>query len=165
MTISGKPSRCYAILIIPKDERSGSATDAGVPEFMEDWLAFRTEQSTASSHRQKFWVASSGSTANREPCSIAFCRSRSEQQKQILDRIAWPARAAKEDRPWAAFFSTFRALTISGFFSSKMGVAYLPYLGNVAVDEWKGCDPAVWAVIEDRLKNGYQGGVVPMTSS
>jgi hypothetical protein len=30
----------------------------------------------------------------------------------------------------------------------------------VAVEEWKGCDPKVWAIIEDRLKNGYKGGVV-----
>jgi hypothetical protein len=50
-----------------------------------------------------------------------------------------------------------RDLTVSGFFSSKMGVADLPYLGNKAVAEWKGCDPRVWAVIEERMKNGYKG--------
>ena len=38
-----------------------------------------------------------------------------------------------------------------------MGVADLPYLGNRAVAEWKGCDPKVWAAIEERMKNGYQG--------
>ncbi|MGC2656635.1 MAG: gluconate 2-dehydrogenase subunit 3 family protein, partial [Bryobacteraceae bacterium] len=31
-------------LILPADDRSGSATDAGVPEFMDDWLAFRKVQ-------------------------------------------------------------------------------------------------------------------------
>jgi hypothetical protein len=46
---------------------------------------------------------------------------------------------------------------IGGFFSSKAGVADLPYLGNVAVAEWNGCDPKVWAIIEDRMKNGYKG--------
>jgi hypothetical protein len=25
------------------------------------------------------------------------------------------------------------------------------------VAEWKGCDPKVWAAIEERMKNGYQG--------
>ena len=38
-----------------------------------------------------------------------------------------------------------------------MGVADLPYLGNKAVAEWKGTDPKVWAVIEERMKNGYKG--------
>jgi hypothetical protein len=83
------------------------------------------------------------------------------QQKQILDRIAWPDRASKEDHPGVVFFSKFRDLTVSGFFSSKVGVHDLPYLGNTAVPEWKGCDPKVWAVIEDRMKNGYKGVAGP----
>jgi hypothetical protein len=80
-----------------------------------------------------------------------------ERQKQILDRVAWPAKAAAEDRRWVAFFNRFRDLTVSGFFSSKTGVADLPYLGNRPVAEWKGCDLKVWAVIEERMKNGYKG--------
>src|SRR5450432_4207228 len=31
-------------LIIPADERSVSASAAGVPEFMDDWIQFRTDQ-------------------------------------------------------------------------------------------------------------------------
>ena len=38
-----------------------------------------------------------------------------------------------------------------------MGIADLPYLGNTAVPEWKGADPAVWAKLEERMKNGYKG--------
>jgi hypothetical protein len=86
-----------------------------------------------------------------------FAEAAAAQQSQILDRIAWPARAAAVDRRWVDFFTRFRDLTVSGFFSSKLGVADLPYLGNKAVAEWKGCDPEVWAVIEERMKNGYQG--------
>ena len=70
---------------------------------------------------------------------------------QLLDRIAWPERAAAEDHYWVLFFNRFRDLTVGGFFSSEAGVADLPYLGNKAVAEWKGCDPAVWAIIEKRL--------------
>src|SRR5438270_718806 len=36
--------RVLCDLIIPADERSGSAVQAGVPEFLDDWIAFRTEQ-------------------------------------------------------------------------------------------------------------------------
>ena len=53
-----------------------------------------------------------------------------DQQKQLLDRMAYPERAAKEDHAWVRFFNEFRNLTVSGFFSSKMGVRDLPYLGK-----------------------------------
>ena len=147
-----------ANVIIPADERSGSASQAGVPEFMDDWIAFRTEQDGNQNLRAEIfgglmWL-------DREARRLSdkdFVSSSADQQKQILDRIAYPDRAAKDDLPFVSFFNQFRSLTVSGFFSSKMGVADLPYLGNVAVAEWKGCDPKVWAIIEERMKNGYKG--------
>jgi gluconate 2-dehydrogenase gamma chain len=145
-------------LIIPADEHSGSATAAGVPEFIDDWLDFRNHEDGD----QNFSAGVLGGLAwlDLEATQLFqkdFAAAAPAQQKQILDRIAWPARAVAADRRWADFFTRFRDLTVSGFFSSKMGVADLPYLGNKAVAEWKGCDPKVWAVIEERMKNGYKG--------
>lgn len=145
-------------LIIPADERSGSATAAGVPEFIDDWLDFRKQQD--GDDRLAAEILGGLAWLDQESQRLfgkAFAAAPPGDQKQILDRIAWPGRAAPEDRRWAAFFSQFRDLTVSGFFSSKMGVADLPYLGNQAVMEWKGCTPEVWAVIEQRMKNGYKG--------
>ena len=145
-------------LIIPADDHSGSATQAGVPEFLDDWIAYRTEQDNnedlkATIFGGLMWLdrESNGKFGKN------FADASVDQQKQLLDRIAYPKRAAKEDRAWVHFFTQFRSLTVGGFFSSKVGVADLPYLGNTAVAEWKGCDPKVWAVIEERLKNGYKG--------
>ena len=151
-------------LIIPADEHSGSATAAGVPEFIDDWLDFRTHEDG----NQNFAAGVLGGLAwlDLESTSLFqkdFAEAAPAQQSQILDRIAWPARAAAADLRWADFFTRFRDLTVSGFFSSKMGVADLPYLGNKAVAEWKGCDPKVWAVIEERMKNGYKGLVGEVT--
>jgi gluconate 2-dehydrogenase gamma chain len=145
-------------LIIPADERSGSATQAGVPEYLDDWIAFRTEEDgnedlKATIFGGLMWL---DRESNRQ-YQKDFADASPDQQKQLLDRIAYPQRAAKEDHNWVVFFSEFRSLTVGGFFSSKMGVADLPYLGNTAVAEWKGCDPKVWAIIEDRMKNGYKG--------
>jgi hypothetical protein len=145
-------------LIIPADQTSGSATEAGVPEFIDDRLDFRNREDG----NQNFTAQILGGLqwldleSNRW-FQTGFVGASQDQQKQILDRIAWPERAAAADRPWAAFFSKFRDLTVGGFFSSKVGVADLPYLGNRPVAEWKGCDPKVWAIIEERMKNGYQG--------
>ena len=145
-------------LIIPADEHSGSATAAGVPEFIDDWLDFRAREDG----NQNLAAGVLGGLAwlDLEATRLFqkdFAAAEPAGQKQILDRIAWPARAAANDRRWAAFFTRFRDLTVSGFFSSKMGVADLPYLGNKALAEWQGCDPKVWAAIEERMKNGYQG--------
>ncbi len=145
-------------LIIPADERSGSATQAGVPEFLDDWIAFRTGQDGNQDFRAEIfgglmWLDRESNRLFQKE----FAAASSDQQKQLLDRIAFPKKAAKEDHSWVTFFSQFRSLTVSGFFSSKMGVGDLPYLGNTAVVEWKGCDPKVWAIIEQRMKNGYQG--------
>ncbi|MGA7410766.1 MAG: gluconate 2-dehydrogenase subunit 3 family protein [Bryobacteraceae bacterium] len=145
-------------LIIPADDTGPSATQAGVPEFMDDWLNFRTQQDgndnlTAQVFGGLVWL-------DRESQKLSgknFADAAVDQQKQILDRIAWPGKAAEADHAWVAFFNTFRNLTTSGFLSSKAGVAYLPYLGNTVVTHWDGCDPKVWAIIEERLKNGYKG--------
>ena len=154
-------------LIIPADEHSGSATAAGVPEFIDDWLDFRKHEDGddhfgSSIQGGLAWLDQESNRLFQKD----FAGASLAQQKQILDRIAWPERATAGDRRWAGFFTRFRDLTVSGFFSSKMGVADLPYLGNKAVGEWKGCDPKVWAVIEDRMKNGYKalgGDVKPWT--
>jgi gluconate 2-dehydrogenase gamma chain len=143
-------------LIIPADERSGSATQAGVPEFLADWISFRKQQDGNNKLEAQvlgglMWL---DRESNRQ-FEKAFAEGSPDQQKKILDRIAWPARASQDDHVWVLFFNIFRDLTVSGFFSSKMGVADLPYLGNTVVTDWQGCPPKVWAIIEDRMKNGF----------
>lgn len=150
--------RILCDLIIPADERSGSATEAGVPEFLDDWIDFRKKEDGDDRLEAQIlgglmWL----DRTSMQLCDKPFVYAPAEQQKLILDRIAWPGRAFTADKPWVQFFNSFRDLTVAGFFSSKMGIADLPYLGNTAVPEWKGCDTKVWALIEDRIKNGYKG--------
>jgi len=150
--------RVLSDLIIPADDRSGSATQAGVPEFIDDWLNFRKQEDGNDDLSAQ--VLGGLAWLDRESLRLfekSFADAADAQQKQILDRIAWLGRAAAEDQRWVAFFNKFRDLTLNGFFSSKIGVGDLPYLGNTAVAEWKGCEPDVWARIEERMKNGYKG--------
>lgn len=152
--------RVVCDLIIPADERSGSASQAGVPEFLDDWIAFRTAQDGEAAEPFKAEILGGLMWLDHESNRLFqkdFADAAVEQQKQILDRVAYPKKVAKEDIAWEKFFNNFRSLTVSGFFSSKMGVADLPYLGNTVVVEWKGCDPKVWAILEERMKNGYNG--------
>jgi gluconate 2-dehydrogenase gamma chain len=150
--------RVLCDLVIPADESGPSATAAGVPEFLDDWIAFRTDESGNEDFRGEMlgglmWI----DRESRKLCGKDFVDAPSVTKTQLLDRIAYPKKVAKEDHQGMVFFSQFRSLVVSGYFSSKPGVAALPYLGNVAVAEWKGADPKVWAIIEERMKNGYKG--------
>jgi len=65
-----------------------------------------------------------------------------QQRRALLDEIAFPAKVTPAQGTMSqavVFFSSFRDLTASGFWSSKMGVDDLKYLGNAYVREWKGC--------------------------
>jgi hypothetical protein len=76
---------------------------------------------------------------SRESFWSAFADSSAEQQAALLDLIAWPDRAPEELSHGVAFFTSFRDLTATGFFTSKIGFDDLRYMGNEFVTEWKGC--------------------------
>jgi gluconate 2-dehydrogenase gamma chain len=126
--------RVLADLVIPRDERSGSATDAGVPEFM-DFMMTDRPQMQEPMRGGLAWL----DTECRERFGKDFVDGAETERRAVLDDIAWPARAKPELSQGVAFFNRFRDLTASGFWSSKMGVADLPYIGNVAVPQWNGC--------------------------
>ena len=127
-----------ADIIIPKDDRSGSATDAGVPEFM-DFMMIDTPARQSAMRGGLAWL-------DRE-CNKRFDKTfvaaTDAQRKEVLDEISWPRRAKPEVAAGVAFFNSFRDLTASGFFSSKIGVQDLQYMGNTFVPKFTGCPEPV----------------------
>jgi hypothetical protein len=123
-------------IIIPRDERSGSATDAAVPAFMD----FMMQENPGSQQRMRLGLA----WLNRESRArfqAAFADATGEQQLTLVNEIAWPDKAKGNElltEP-VSFFSNFRNLTASGFWSSRMGVDDLGYKGNTYVQQWDGC--------------------------
>ncbi len=128
-------------LIIPADERSESATAAGVPEFIDDWLDLQRGDLLSSIRGGLTWL---DIECNRL-FGTDFIASTAGQQEQILDRIAYPKKAAPEDASAVAFFNHFRDLVVSGFFTSETGIKDLPYLGNEPQSDWQGCPAPVLA--------------------
>lgn len=122
--------------IIPRDGRSGSATDAAVPEFIDYIVGYEKRMQTPT-RGGLAWL----DTECRERFGQPFLGASDGQRRAVLDDIAWPKKARPEMSQGVAFFSDFRDLTASGFFSSKMGVEDLQYLGNTVVPEWTGCPP------------------------
>jgi gluconate 2-dehydrogenase gamma chain len=119
-------------IIIPKDEVSGSATDAGVPDFIAFIVHDMPEHQVPLKGGLR-WLdmqCLKQFNADFKSCTAA-------QQIQIVDAIAYPKKAAPEMKQGVKFFSLMRDLTASGFYTSKIGIADIGYKGNVA-NKWNG---------------------------
>lgn len=128
--------RVLADLIIPRDARSGSASDAGVPEFM-DFIVLDQESRQTSMRGGLAWL----DAQCRKRFDKTFVECTPDERRAVLDDIAWPERARPEMSHGVAFFNSFRDLTASGFWSSRIGIEDLQYQGNNFMPEWTGCPP------------------------
>ena len=131
--------RVLADDVIPKDGRSGSATDAGVPEFIDFNLAVpETSEDTRVQFRGGLrWM----DTESRRRFGVAYAAASRVQRHAILDDIAYPDRVKPEFRHGSTFFIRFRDMCASGFFSSAMGHQDLKWMGNTFNPSWEGCPP------------------------
>ncbi len=151
--------RILADLIIPRDERSGSATDAGVPEFMDFLMMDPGDSDRLRETRQ---TAMRGGLAWINSVCVRrfgheFVDCTEAERIALLDEIAYltddedvaemrePQDLRVRIKHGPSFFSSFRDLTASGFWSSKMGMEDLQYRGNTFVSEWTGPPPEVLA--------------------
>jgi hypothetical protein len=124
--------------ILPRDERSGSATEAGVPAFIDFHLSVpeTTEDTRLAVRGGLRWL----DTESRRRFGAAYDRATEAQRHALLDDVAVPAaQAAPAMRHGAAFFARFRDMVASGFFSSATGWKDLQYVGNVFNPGWDGC--------------------------
>lgn len=121
-------------LIIPRDERSGSATDVGVPEFMDFIVNDQPPRQNAMRGGLR-WL----DTQCEKRFDKTFVDCTDVQRTEVLDDIAWPQKARPEMSHGVAFFNSFRDLTATGFWTTKIGMADLQYTGNTFVPNWKGC--------------------------
>ena len=125
-----------ADIVIPKDERSGSATDAGVPEFM-DFMMIDQPARQVAMRGGLAWL----DVECQRRFDKTFLNCAETERTAVLDDIAWPSKAKPELAHGVAFFNNFRDLTASGFWTTRMGIDDLQYIGNRSVARWNGCPP------------------------
>lgn len=127
-------------IILPKNTSYGSATDAGVHEFIEFIAKDMTYQQTPLRGGIMWLDNYSNKLYQKE-----FVACSEKEQLGICDQIAFPGKTAPELSQGEKFFSTMRNLTMTGYFTSKVGIEDLGYKGNT---------PNVWdGIPEDVLKD------------
>jgi gluconate 2-dehydrogenase gamma chain len=119
-------------IIIPKDEVSGSASDAKVPDFIAFIVNDMPEHQTPMRGGLR-WLDVQCLTRFEKP----FKDCSHEQQMEMVDAIAWPKKAKPEMAQGVAFFSLVRNLTATGFYTSEMGGKDVGYIGNT-INNWNG---------------------------
>jgi gluconate 2-dehydrogenase gamma chain len=129
-------SLCDAI--IPKDEKSLGALEAGAPEFID----------LLTSENQDYQLALGGGLMWLDTHCIdqygkTYMECTPEQRKEVLDLIAFRKNARKDHSlsQGVAFFAFLREMTCDGYYTSKIGIEDLHYIGNVTRGEWSGCPP------------------------
>lgn len=132
-----------ADIIIPADEESGSATDTGVPDFIE-FMMKDMPQLQVPTRGGLMWT---NNECNKRFDKI-FTECSESERLELIDDIAWPDEADPSMMFGVRFFNRMRDLVSTGFFTSRIGVEYLGYKGNT---------PGFWDGVPEEvlLKHGF----------
>jgi gluconate 2-dehydrogenase gamma chain len=119
-------------IIIPKDEVSGSASDAKVPEFLEFIVKDQPYHQVPMRGGLR-WV----DMYCLKNYGKAFKDASQEQQIALVDQIAYPKKAKPEMKQGVSFFNLMRNLVATGFYTTAIGYKDVGYIGN-APNQWNG---------------------------
>jgi hypothetical protein len=126
-------------IILPANADFGSATDAGVDDFIEFIVKDLPAHQTPLRGGLMWLDSFSNKSFGKE-----FIALSNEDQLKICDQIAYPKKTAPELKQGEKFFSQMRNLTLTGYYTTRMGLDDLGYKGNT---------PNVWdGIPEDVLK-------------
>ncbi|MFA6944839.1 MAG: gluconate 2-dehydrogenase subunit 3 family protein [Pedobacter sp.] len=128
-------------IIIPRDDHSGSASDAKVPEFIEFIVKDQPRYKIPMRGGLKWLDVKSLKLFKK-----SFSEAGKEQQIELVELIAFPEKAAPENAAGVSFFNTMRNLTATGFFTSKEGIEDMAYKGN---------QPNAWDGVPDDVLKQY----------
>lgn len=148
-----------AELIVPADGVSGSAKDAGAPEFI-DTLSKQNETLATIFHgglawldaemRQRYGQSFTASTPANQTAmlDLLVAAERYEEERRSEELVYQKAAVYREftnytvkrEHPLAAgarFFDWTRKLTVDAFYTSPIGIKDLGYLGNKALSKYE----------------------------
>ncbi len=119
-------------IIIPKDAKSGSASDAKVPEFIEFIVKDMPDHQTPMRGGLRWLDVQCLNRYNK-----TFVDASNPQQLEMVNEIAYPNKVKPGMQQGVSFFNLMRNLTATGFFTTKMGIEDIGYAGN-SPGQWTG---------------------------
>ena len=137
-------------LILPADEVSGSASEAGVLDFIQ-FIVKDMKYHQMPLRSGLAWLDRESDNRYEKK----FAELSTEQHKNILDDIAYPGKTKPEHLPGEKFFTRIRNLTMTGFYTSRMGIEDLGYQGN-RPNFWNGVPDDVLAEHGLSYKDKYK---------
>jgi hypothetical protein len=129
-----------ANLILPPNE-NGTIEKAGVVDFIE-FMVKDVPEFQVKIRGGLMWLNSHCNSKYNK----VFINCADNEQKAVLDTIAYPVPDAKEQVQEIQFFSLMRNLVLTGYFSSEIGIKELDYKGNT---------PNVWDGVPQEVLNDH----------
>ena len=134
--------RRLAELIVPADERSGSALEAGAPEFI-DLLCGQNSRLASIFTGGLLWLDREMQRRHGKD----FVDASADQQAGMLDLLsaAHPAGEASPAAlaPGREFFQWVARMTVDAFYTSAVGIQDLGYLGNQGMTRYEAPEPSI----------------------
>ncbi len=124
-------------IILPPTAEFGSATDAGVPEFIA-FMAKDIPRYQTPLRGGLMWL----DNRSNAKFGLYFKACSVDQQIELVEEIAYPEEQPSALAPGIAFFSLIRNLTLTGYYTTEMGFKELGYIGNT---------PGVWDGVPDEV--------------
>jgi hypothetical protein len=126
-------------LILPATATAGAASEAGVPEFIA-FIVKDMESHQLPLRGGMMWLDHQASKKFNQ----VFITCSEEQQKELLDEIAYPDVASPDVQQGVSFFNRMRNLVLTGYYTTRMGIDDLGYQGNTP-NSWDGVPADVLA--------------------
>jgi gluconate 2-dehydrogenase gamma chain len=120
-----------ADVIIPADEHSKGALDAGAVEFI-DLLCSQNPELAAIYTGGIGWLDG----AMQKRYRTDFVSAKPDQQTAMLDLIAYRKNQTPELGPGIVFFDWARKMVVDAYYTSSIGVKDVGYMGNKGMSEF-----------------------------
>jgi len=120
-------------LIIPSDEHSRGALEAGAADFI-DFLCNASDEMKDIYTGGILWL---DEAMKHRYAGKDFLGAEPAQQTEMLDLIAYRKNASPELNPGIQFFTWCRRMVADAYYTSPIGMKDLGYVGNAAMSEFK----------------------------
>lgn len=133
LTLTEPQRKLVAVLcdvVIPADDKSPSASQVGVPAFLDEWVSAPYD---ANVHDRELileglrWL----DEESRRRCGKSFVDASESERTTLCDDICDQSRATPALKKGAQFFARFRDLTAGGYYTTPEGMKDVGYTGNV----------------------------------